>query len=57
MFIDQEESNEERKRREHLRLAALVAYCDAPACRRRILLGYFGEDATACGNAIVLQTR
>lgn len=53
MFIDQEESSEERKRREHQRLAALVAYCDAPSCRRSILLGYFGEDAEPCGNCDV----
>ncbi len=53
MFIDQEESSEERKRREHLRLAALVAYCDTHGCRRRTLLGYFGEDTTACGNCDV----
>jgi ATP-dependent DNA helicase RecQ len=56
MFIDQEESSEERKRREHLRLAALVAYCDAAACRRRILLGYFGEDAATCGNCDVCSS-
>jgi ATP-dependent DNA helicase RecQ len=49
-FIDQEESNDERKRREHQRLGALVNYCEASACRRRILLGYFGEDAEPCGN-------
>jgi ATP-dependent DNA helicase RecQ len=49
-FIDQEESNDERKRREHQRLGALVNYCEASSCRRRILLGYFGEDAEPCGN-------
>jgi ATP-dependent DNA helicase RecQ len=53
MFIDQEESGEERKRREHLRLGALVAYCDSPACRRRALLSYFGEESGACGNCDV----
>src|SRR5215469_7388851 len=49
-FIDQEESNDERKRREHQRLGALVNYCEASSCRRRILLGYFGEDAESCGH-------
>ncbi|HEY5238722.1 MAG TPA: DNA helicase RecQ [Rhizomicrobium sp.] len=53
MFIDQEESNEERKRREHQRLAALVGYCESPNCRRRVLLGYFGEEAEPCGNCDV----
>ncbi len=50
MFIDQEESSDERKRREHRRLAALIGYCEASSCRRRTLLGYFGEDAGPCGN-------
>jgi ATP-dependent DNA helicase RecQ len=49
-FIDQEESNDERKLREHRRLRALVGYCEAHVCRRRILLGYFGEEAEPCGN-------
>ena len=53
MFIDQEELSEERKRREHLRLAALVAYCDSHACRRCTLLSYFGEDTDPCGNCDV----
>ena len=48
-FIDQEESSDERKRREHRRLGALVNYCEASSCRRRILLGYFGESAEPCG--------
>jgi ATP-dependent DNA helicase RecQ len=56
MFIDQEESSDERKRREHQRLAALIAYCDAQACRRRTLLGYFGEDAAPCGNCDVCSS-
>jgi ATP-dependent DNA helicase RecQ len=50
LFIEQEDSDGERKRREHRRLAALVSYCEASACRRRILLGYFGEGAGACGH-------
>ena len=53
MFIDQEETGDERKRREHQRLAALVGYCEASSCRRRVLLGYFGETAEPCGNCDV----
>ena len=48
-FIEQEESPDERKRREHKRLDALLAYCEAPECRRRMLLNYFGEETGACG--------
>jgi ATP-dependent DNA helicase RecQ len=50
IFIEQEESAPERKRREHHRLDALIAYCEAPACRRRMLLRYFGEEIEPCGN-------
>jgi ATP-dependent DNA helicase RecQ len=50
-FIEEEDSAEDRKRREHRRLDALIGYCEAPECRRRVLLGYFGErQAEACGN-------
>jgi ATP-dependent DNA helicase RecQ len=52
-FIDQEESNDDRKRREHQRLAALLGYCESPSCRRQVLLGYFGEESEACGNCDV----
>jgi ATP-dependent DNA helicase RecQ len=53
-FIDQEEgATQERKRREHKRLDALVAYCEAPDCRRQSLLGYFGEFSDPCGNCDV----
>ena len=50
VFIEDEESSPERKRREHKRLDALIGYCEAPECRRRTLLAYFGERAEACGN-------
>ena len=49
-FIDAEEGGDERRRREHKRLDALVAYCEAPSCRRQSLLGYFGEASEPCGN-------
>jgi len=49
-FIDDEEAGEERRRREHKRLDALVSYCEAPACRRQTLLAYFGEATAPCGN-------
>jgi ATP-dependent DNA helicase RecQ len=50
MFIDQSEAGDEKKRVEHRRLDALLAYCEAPACRRRTLLAYFGEAPAACGH-------
>ena len=49
-FIEQEDAGPERKRREHKRLDALLGYCEAPDCRRVVLLDYFGERTGACGN-------
>ena len=50
MFIDDEEASAEHKRRAHGRLGTLIGYCETAACRRQILLQYFGESAEACGN-------
>jgi ATP-dependent DNA helicase RecQ len=52
-FIENENSENDHKMREHKRLDALVAYCEAPTCRRRTLLSYFGEDSGPCGNCDV----
>ena len=53
IFIDREDTDADRKRREHQRLDALVGYCESPTCRRRTLLAYFGEAIDACGNCDV----
>ena len=53
LFIEQEDGDADHKRREHKRLDALIAYCEAPECRRHSLLAYFGESQTSgagCGN-------
>jgi len=50
LFIEQEDSGDDRKRREHKRLDALIGFCETPQCRRRALLAYFGEAIEACGN-------
>ena len=50
MFIDQEDVGDERKRREHQRLTGLVQYCETETCRRQLLLRYFGERVSPCGN-------
>ena len=50
MFIDQEHEDGDRRRREHKRLDALIAYCEAGECRRQSLLRYFGEESEPCGN-------
>jgi len=50
MFIEQEDSDTDHKRREHKRLDALIAYCEAPSCRRQALLAYFNDSIEPCGN-------
>jgi ATP-dependent DNA helicase RecQ len=50
VFIEDEAASAEHKRRGHSRLGALIGYCEAAACRRQILLNYFGERAAPCGN-------
>ncbi len=50
-FIDESEADERFKRVEHHRLNAMLGYCETTACRRQVLLNYFGEEqARPCGN-------
>ncbi len=51
--IDESMAPPEQKRLEAQKLNALLAYCEAPRCRRMVLLDYFGETATPCGNCDV----
>lgn len=50
VFIEQEESGEDRRRREHQRLDSLIGYCESASCRRQALLAYFGDQSDGCGN-------
>ena len=51
--IDESNAPPEQKRLEAQKLNALLAYCEAPRCRRVVLLDYFGEQTTPCGNCDV----
>jgi ATP-dependent DNA helicase RecQ len=48
--IDEGAAPPDRKAADHGRLNALLGLAEATACRRQVLLGYFGEDSTPCGN-------
>ncbi|MDR2188747.1 MAG: DNA helicase RecQ [Azonexus sp.] len=48
--IAESAAGDDRKILETQRLTALLAYCEAPRCRRQVLLDYFGESNTPCGN-------
>ncbi|MFP6747663.1 MAG: DNA helicase RecQ [Alphaproteobacteria bacterium] len=50
MFIEDEGGDDDRRRQEHKRLDALLAYCEAPQCRRQTLLAYFAEERDPCGH-------
>ncbi|MBL9051748.1 MAG: DNA helicase RecQ [Tabrizicola sp.] len=48
--IDEGAAPPDRKAADHARLNALLGLAEALACRRQVLLGYFGEAADPCGN-------
>ncbi len=47
--IDEGAAPPDRKAADHARLNALLGLAEAVACRRQVLLGYFGEASEACG--------
>ncbi|MBS1208990.1 MAG: ATP-dependent helicase RecQ [Proteobacteria bacterium] len=55
-MIEQSQAPEEIKRIERRKLDALLGYAEAPACRREVLLRYFGEESTPCGNCDMCLT-
>ena len=48
--IDEGLAPPERQRADHARLNALLGLAEALHCRRKTLLGYFGETEVTCGN-------
>jgi ATP-dependent DNA helicase RecQ len=50
-FIEQSEADAAHKVIERQRLEALVGLCETAACRRQVMLGYFGDTIPGpCGN-------
>jgi ATP-dependent DNA helicase RecQ len=50
-WIESSEAGEERKRIERQKLASLLGFTEMTGCRRKALIGYFGEaHAGHCGN-------
>ncbi len=50
-LIETGEASERQRQIERQKTDALIGYCETIACRRQVLLGYFGEhDHPPCGN-------
>jgi ATP-dependent DNA helicase RecQ len=50
-MIENSEADEVHKRLEHRKLTALLGLCETAACRRQVLLQYFGDELPEpCGN-------
>ena len=49
-FILNSTGGEEHKRVDRIRLDSMLGFAEAAGCRRMILLNYFGETSTPCGN-------
>ncbi len=54
--IDEGLAPNDRKSADHGRLNALLGLAEAQACRRQVLLGYFGEAAEPCGKCDLCDT-
>ena len=50
-LLDSGDITDRQRRIERQKIEALLGYCETVACRRQVLLGYFGEaDHPPCGN-------
>lgn len=49
-FIHQSSAPDNQKRIEHRKLNSLLGLCEATRCRRQIMLEYFGDASSPCGN-------
>jgi len=55
-FIDESQAPEVQKRIERQKLNALLGLCEAPSCRRKVILDYFGDTSGPCGNCDTCHT-
>ena len=50
-LLSSNDSSEERRRIEQIKLTSLLGFCETTRCRRQVLLSYFGENCgEGCGN-------
>ncbi|MEM7403438.1 MAG: DNA helicase RecQ [Myxococcota bacterium] len=56
-WIDSSNAPDNQKRIEQQKLNALLGFCEASRCRRKILLEYFGDCCEACNNCDTCQNK
>jgi ATP-dependent DNA helicase RecQ len=49
-WIEGSNAPDEQKRIQHQKLSALLGLCETAKCRRQVLLNYFDDSCTPCGN-------
>jgi ATP-dependent DNA helicase RecQ len=49
-FIATSNGSPEHRRVDQMKLDSMLGYAEAATCRRRVLLAYFDEESTDCGN-------
>jgi ATP-dependent DNA helicase RecQ len=49
-MIEDGEAGQEKKRLDNRKLDSLLGYCETTRCRRQVLLEYFGDQSSPCGN-------
>ena len=54
-FIEESNAPDNQKRIEHQKLNALLGLCEAASCRRQVILDYFGDNCSPCGNCDTCQ--
>lgn len=54
-FIEASNAPDSQKRIEHQKLNALLGLCETAACRRQVILEYFGDSGGPCGNCDTCQ--
>lgn len=52
-----EQSMEEKERRDREKLSSMISLCEATECRQEWIMRYFGEDAEECGNCDVCRNE
>ncbi|MFT7088065.1 MAG: ATP-dependent DNA helicase RecQ [Rickettsiales bacterium] len=56
-FVENSNAPDHQKRIERHKLNSLLGLCEAASCRRQVLLQYFGDNCSACGNCDICLNK